>query len=190
MKGKQTLVVLNVLAAREANSYDLLQKLFAAEYEATYRREVKEHGREMAVKKMRARYHNFLYKLKREGLVMQHGSASGITFAISRKGRAKLALLQGRESFPDKKKYDKDPGAGATIITFDISERDRKKRDWFRSVLRHLGFTMVQRSVWVGTTRIPLALLRDLQDLNLLEHVEAFQVLKVGNLKKLSLQKL
>ncbi len=189
MKGSQTLVVLELLAKREAGSYDRLETLFVAEYEATYRREAKEHGRDAAIKKMRARYHNFLYKLKRDGLIVPWKHAGTSRFAISEKGRSRLVQLRGRRPFPDRKKYLKESGAGLAIVTFDIPERDRKKRDWLRGVLRYLGFTMIQRSVWVGKTRLPIALLRDLQNLKLMDHVEAFQVSKIGNLKKLSLPK-
>ncbi len=189
MKGKQTLIVLELLAVQPTGSYDLLQKLFEAEYETTYRREVKERGRVLAVKLMRSRYHNFLYKLMRDGLIVQKEEGAGKHFAISKKGQSKLLSLRGRGTLPDKKNYPKEDGAGFTVVTFDIPEADRKKRDWLRSVLKHLGFTMVHKSVWLGKTRIPIHLLRDLQTLNLFEHMEVFQVSKLGNLKKFSASK-
>ena len=182
-------MVLELLAERPAGSHDILQKLFSAEYENVFRREAKERSRADAARLMRSRYYNFLYKLQSEGLIVKKQEDDTVQFAISKKGIAKLVELKNRGSFPEKKEYQKDEGSGVAIVTFDIPESDRKKRDWLRGVLKHLGFTMIQKSVWVGKTRLPIALLRDLQKLKLLEHIEAFQVSKVGNLKKLSVTK-
>lgn len=186
MKGRQTLIILELLANRAAGSYDLLQKLFEDEYKKTYQREVKEYGRDAAVKKMRARYHNFLYKLRSNGLIVSRKEGDEIMFVISKKGTAKLSALRERSFFPNKRDYLIDDGAGITIVTFDIPERDRKKRDWLRSVLRYLGFAMIHRSVWVGKTRLPISLLKDLQAMKLFDHVETFQVSKAGNLRRLA----
>ena len=55
--------------------------------------------------------------------------------------------------------YKKEGGFGLVIVAFDIPERERKKRAWIREVLAGLGLEILQKSVWVGTKRIPQELL-------------------------------
>ena len=68
------------------------------------------------------------------------------------------------------------------IVAFDIPERVRRYRDWFRSVLENLGLTMIQKSVWMGKIKIPKALIDDLAELKLIDFVEIFEVGNEGSL--------
>jgi DNA-binding transcriptional regulator PaaX len=191
MKGKQTLLVLETLKQKPISSYELLKKMFEADYGEAYRAMAKKSDRARAAKAMQLRYHNFLYKLKQDGLIREErdGQREGgtVQFRILEKGMAKLAVLRQREPFPSPAGYKREEGAGITIVAFDIPESSRKKRDWLRSVLRTMGFTMIQRSVWAGKVRIPVTLLRDFQELKIVKYVEIFQTTKTGILQQLDL---
>src|SRR3989344_2266184 len=71
------------------------------------------------------------------------------------------------------------------IIIFDIPEAEKRKRAWLRSVLRNLEFTMIQKSVWSGKTKLPQEFISQMHKLNLLSYVEIFTISKTGSLKKL-----
>jgi len=188
MKGKQTLFVLEIVKQKPISSYDLLKKMFEADYGEAYRAMVKKSDRAQAAKAMQLRYNNFLYKLKQDGLIREEREGGERRFRILEKGMAKLEVLRLREPFPSSGMYKREEGAGITIVAFDIPETSRKKRDWLRSVLRTLGFTMIQRSVWAGKVRIPVTLLQDFQDLKIVKHIEIFQTTKMGILKQLDLK--
>ena len=72
------------------------------------------------------------------------------------------------------------------IVVFDVPEKERRKRDWLRSVLKRLELKMVQKSVWIGKVKIPKELLDDLFNLKLLDYVEIFEVSKSGSLRQLT----
>jgi len=187
MKGKQTLLILETVKHKPIGSYELLQKIFEADYGEAYRAMAKKSSREVAAKAMKLRYHNFLYKLKRDGLILAELGSGETRFKISEKGKTKLSILQKREDLPSPRTYKREQGTGTTIVTFDIPESSRRKRDWLRSVLKALGFIMIQHSVWAGKQRIPISLIRDLQEMKLLKHIDIFQAAHTGTLKKLDL---
>jgi len=185
MKGKQTLLVLEIIQHKPIGSYELLKKMFEANYGEAYKILAKKTDRASAAKAMRVRYHNFLYKLKQEGLIQKERESDEVRFGVTEKGMAKYAKLLQRESFPSPASYQHERGAGITIIAFDIPESSRTKRDWLRNVLRAIGFTMIQRSVWAGNTRVPVALLHDFQELKILKYIEVFQTTETGILRQL-----
>ncbi|TAK57498.1 CRISPR-associated endonuclease Cas2 [Patescibacteria group bacterium] len=41
------------------------------------------------------------------------------------------------------------------LITYDIPHNKKIERDWFRRQLKRLGFSMIQKSVWVGQSPLP-----------------------------------
>ena len=53
------------------------------------------------------------------------------------------------------KNYEKFPSKEVVIFSFDIPEKERVKRAWVRGVLKNLGFTMIQQSVWLGKGPLP-----------------------------------
>ena len=54
-----------------------------------------------------------------------------------------------------------------------------------RSALTYLEFKMIQRSVWIGKSKIPDQFLKDLRAVGLIETVEIFEVGKSGSLRYL-----
>ena len=131
----------------------------------------------------RERLQKFLSKLKHDGLINEI-KGENPKFAISDKGRVKLAQLKNK--LPTRY-YEKVAQDRPVIISFDIPEKLRGKRDWLREVIRNLGFKMIHQSVWVGKIKIPRQFILDLEEINILGYIEIFEISKMGSLKKVKL---
>lgn len=124
-----------------------------------------------------------LYKLKKEGLITEKGDGLKLTF----QGRRKLDILRKKLTARlPVKDYPKEKDDKFKIIIFDIPESQRHKRAWLRSVLISLDFSLLQKSVWFGKSKIPQDLIEDLEKLELLPFVEIFEVSKTGSIKLIS----
>lgn len=121
----------------------------------------------------------YISKMKHDGLIKE----SNNKFTISDKGKVKLGKL--RNSLPERH-YNSDTQINPIIISFDIPERFRRKRDWLREVVKNLGFKMVHQSVWIGNVKIPKDFIFDLENLKILEFIEIFEISRTGSLKKLT----
>ncbi|MDP3956812.1 MAG: CRISPR-associated endonuclease Cas2 [bacterium] len=132
------------------------------------------------------KFHDLLYRLRRDGLIEKKNPSRSDAWSLTAKGKKLLAVLKkgGSENLPAKS-YEKAASEEFKIITFDVPERHRRKRDWLRDVLNNLGFTMLQKSVWIGKCALPENFLKDLRDIHLLPYVEIFAVTKTGSLKQL-----
>lgn len=126
-----------------------------------------------------------LSKLKRQGIIASTLHDDHVMCRLTKRGIAKLAKLKQllqRKPLPSSL-YTKEVSLTFTIVTFDIPERERYKRDWLRSVLQNLSFTMLQKSVWIGKIKIPEQFLADLHKLQLSSFVEILQITKSGTLR-------
>ncbi len=134
-------------------------------------------------------YHNLLAQLKRDGLVVVDPARASLPMRLTQKGVLKLSALRkrlGGGPLPRSTHYPKEASAMLTIVTFDIPERDRRKRDWLRSALKNLSFRMLQKSVWIGKIKIPDTFLADLRRFGIIDRVEILGITKQGTLKSLS----
>lgn len=132
-------------------------------------------------------FYDLLYRLERDGLMIRSkgkNSSSRLT-ALGKKMLSKLKLKS--KTRPPIRRYIKVMENSLKIFMFDIPERERSKRNWLRSVLIHLGFSKLQKSVWTGKTKIPEEFLYDMKKLNLLSCVEILAVTKTGSLKQIEL---
>ena len=71
------------------------------------------------------------------------------------------------------------------IVMFDIPEKLSFARRWLRNTLSNLGFIMMQKSVWIGKSKIPPEFLDDIKKLRLENFIEIITVNKSGNIRKL-----
>jgi hypothetical protein len=110
--------------------------------------------------KAEKRYCSLLCKLKRDGLIRDSGRGKKRMISITKRGIAKLRAFSHQASG---ERYEKQEGGTMIIVAFDIPERRKKERSWLRGALKHLGYRMVQKSVWAGTVKIPEAFLLDLK---------------------------
>ncbi|HEY4523955.1 MAG TPA: CRISPR-associated endonuclease Cas2 [Candidatus Paceibacterota bacterium] len=194
MKGDITMKVLEQLYDSVIDVADFFQMFLTVGYGASYR---KMQGRLEQIKNNRAQpsteqytkqnYYNFLYKLKRAGFIQEKPKGQNKVLAITKKGLEYLLVLQNqaKKRLPTTS-YPKKPNKTFIIVAFDIPETERKKRNWLRTVLKNLELKMVQKSLWLGKTKIPEELLKDLHRLKLINFVEIFEITKVGSLKQLA----
>lgn len=144
-------------------------------------------ARESNRQKARQYYYNILSRLKRDGLIQKNNEKCGVCLRITEKGKQRLSLLKirSKQHLPTTE-YPREDGVRFVIVTFDIPERERRKRDWLRTVLKNLGLMMIQKSVWLGKIKIPQTLIDDLANLRIAECVEIFEITKAGSLKQVS----
>jgi DNA-binding transcriptional regulator PaaX len=128
--------------------------------------------------KAKESFYNMLSRLKREGLIEPSREQSG-TWRITQKGKewlAKYKLLKKQVSEPtNEKDYLK-------IIAFDIPENQKAKRQWLRNTIAELGFSMLQKSLWIGENKLPSDFMKNLQILGIDKYVHVFAISKQGTI--------
>ncbi len=64
------------------------------------------------------------------------------------------------------------------ILMYDVIEEKKKERDWFRRQLKNFGYTMIQRSVWVGPSPLSKEFLDYVKLIGLKDHLKTFKLAK------------
>ena len=127
-------------------------------------------------------YRQRLYVLEQDGLISRSRKNKEITFTITKIGKERLNKIYLNENLVRDYTYEKKKSEYPTIVTFDIPERWRGKRNWLREALRELEFTMIQKSVWIGMNKIPESLIKDLHDSKIFTYIDFFEVKKDGTI--------
>ena len=139
----------------------------------------------------RQQFYSLLNQLKNQGLIekKKENDKNGSIWKITTKGLEKLNLMKTKNFFSISKaniNFKKQPDDKIKVITFDIPEKERYKRDWLRIVLVSLGFSLLQQSVWIGKNKIPERFIFDLQKRGMLDYIQIFEINKKGTIKQLS----
>ncbi len=122
---------------------------------------------------------SMLSQLKKQGLVVRTGPKNKSVWSITTKGR--YALKHAIANY--KLHYDLPPEDGVIrLVTFDIPERERHKRDWIRSELVTCGFTAIQKSVYLGKRPLPEEVIARITALNLTHRIHIIGIEKSGTL--------
>ncbi len=190
MRGKILLKALEFLCEEAMNQVDFFDAVLAAgygasssriNYEYNARRRISEDRKAKieVFQKSKRRLTIFISKMKRDGLI----ETGNNQFKISGKGIDKLGKL--RNNLPGRF-YERNHKGNSVIISFDIPERLRRKRNWLREVIKNLGFRMIHQSVWMGKGKIPKDFIDDLGRLEILEFIEIFEISRAGSLKKIT----
>lgn len=111
-----------------------------------------------------------LCRLKKQGLIEDNDHF----WQITKSGKKKIfkpKLIRTHHDYPVVKKSDKK-----IIISFDIPEIRRRDRNWLRIELFHLGFKILQKSVWLGPSPLPKEFITDLKLIKLLPYLKFFEV--------------
>ncbi len=203
MRGDVTRVILETIEDAAVGMSDLFVALLSAGYGASsgkidYAISKRERARarrrldDLQEKQARERYSSILYKLKRDGLIIEKqldltGEGRKRVLSLTKRGARKLVSLRERkqEELPRTLCASLRSNTYA-IVVFDIPERERKKRNWLRAQLAYLGLSMVQKSVWVGKVKIPKQFLEDLEEARIISYVEIFEITKTGSLEHLT----
>lgn len=64
------------------------------------------------------------------------------------------------------------------VVMYDIPYAQRKERDWFRRHLKRFGFSMIQKSVWVGPSPLPKEFLEYVKEIKLDKQLKTFKLAK------------
>lgn len=136
----------------------------------------------------RQSFYSLLNQLKRDGLIEKRGKQRNAIWHITSRGMDRLwhytAPRERRPGGIPMRAYPKEKAPGVVIVAFDIPETQRKKRDWLRENLIALGLTLLQKSVWIGNTRMPQDFIKDLRMQGILPFVHIFSVDKQGTIKQ------
>lgn len=192
MKGINKLKLLEFLEESSAAISDLLF-IFTLPYgtsrgraEHLLRKKYKQDARWEIENSEKRKFAYLLHHLRKDKLVEDVGHRSGRLMRLSAKGREILQKLRDRKSnaLPNTH-YEAREDDDLKIIIFDIPEDERRKRDWLRSALKNLKFSMLQKSVWAGKRKLPPRFLDDLKRQNIISYIDIFTINKRGSLRKL-----
>ena len=123
-----------------------------------------------------------LRRLKKQGLVAGNGPKKKMTWAVTKEGRK---FLQQPRLRAIKSLYELPPEDGfIRLVTFDIPEKEQRKRRWLRAELLFCGFSPLHRSVYIGKRPLPSEFIKNIGDLGLNKYVHIIGIEKTGTLIK------
>ena len=136
------------------------------------------------------RFYNLIYRLHVQGLITKTQKGMDATLSITKKGTEKFRATEhclAREtktSYPHgtPTRYEKKKAASSIIVSFDIPEKEKSKRNWLRSVLRNLDYEMLHESVWIGTNKLPKDFMEEYRHMNMTKYIHIFSVVKKGTI--------
>jgi len=67
------------------------------------------------------------------------------------------------------------------ILMFDIPEKQRAEREWFRWHLKKFNYVMIQKSVWVGPSPLPKDFMDYISKIGLKNNIKTFKLAKNYN---------
>ena len=189
-KGKFALKVLEVLGASALNTAELIEVILASPYGASVSRFEAERrkieNRRSASRKERHLY-DLLYRLQKDGFIDKKMPGRKNAWRPTPKGIQEIKKLRAYFlSRPVRKDYEKTADQELKIIAFDIPEKYKKKRWWLRETLKSLGFTMLQKSVWIGKHKLPKEFIEDAHAFGILSYVEILAVTKTGSVREVT----
>jgi DNA-binding PadR family transcriptional regulator len=193
-KGEAALRVLDFLGKVAADTATMIEAILSSPYGASFsridaegRRIVKRKSREKYLRQERQRFYDLLYRLRKDNLIAKKTGGHRKIWQITPRGEQEIkSLKKYLVSKLPSGDYQKNADGELKIIAFDIPEKYKHKRVWLRRVLKNIGFTMLQRSVWVGKYKLPQEFLEDADKLGLLPYLEILAVTKTGSLKEIT----
>ena len=197
MKGNITFRILEAVSSTALGAVDLFDVFLSAGYGVSQGKLLREfskresgHTSALLEKeewfRARARYHNMLSRLRRDGLIRETKKEGRKYVSSTGEGIRKFLVLRKhmKNALPDNT-YKGEAGSNAVIVVFDIPEKEHRKRRWLRGALKNLDLTMLQKSVWFGKTKIPKQFIDDLDRMKISTFVEIFEVTKTGSIEAL-----
>lgn len=126
-----------------------------------------------------------LSRMKNQGLVVRAGTRKQGLWRITSKGRSAAKKYRNEADSPDafRTYFPCDRDNVLRIVTFDIPERQRGKRDWIRENLRLIDFMPLQKSVWIGYSPLPEDFLEDLRVRRILSYIHIVSVKDKGTIE-------
>jgi DNA-binding transcriptional regulator PaaX len=120
-----------------------------------------------------------LSRLKRDGLVEKIGSTRNARWYLTKRGDRVIQQLSGKFTG----NLPREDGK-FRIVTFDIPEKERRKRQWLRNELVSCNYHLLQKSVWLGKRPLPLFFLKEAESIGLMKYLHIFEISKRGTIKE------
>ena len=181
--------ILEVLQSQAELTVHLLD-IFTSDYHSSYRK-LRSHRGPIPFKtdwaesyREAQRFYAFMNKLKRQGFIAREKQGKTSLWRITKEGREKWRAIKERSEKIIPAYTGEDDGV-LRIVAFDVPERERAKRTWLQAALKSLEFTLLQKSVWRGTVRIPKVFFEDLRKKGMLAYVHIFEAGKRRTLEEL-----
>ena len=125
---------------------------------------------------------HIFYDLRRQGFAVEKADGMFLT----KKGKECFKQLASRfKKVVPRKFYESKKANDLIIVSFDIPEKERQKRDWLRWTLGNLGLLRYHKSLWMGKIIIPEEFINDLATYQLDGYVAIFTAGKQGTLRKI-----
>lgn len=190
MKGIVTFTILESLREGPGFFSDLFTAYLSAGYGASFgkleyeRRKAEDRRLKRKIEReeenqKKEQCRKMIYYLTQSGLIVKKNDI----FKITKKGKEKQKKLKEKllKSLPTID-YPRIKSNKFILISFDVPEKERRKRAWLRDVLKYFDFQMVHQSAWVGFTAIPEEFIEDLSRIGLADKVEIIEVASKGTL--------
>lgn len=132
-------------------------------------------GKDASYKFSRPTFSTILSNLREDGFIDRRGPRKRSVWIITNKG-----LREIKKKSPEAPVKDGIP----RIVSFDIPEKERKKRRWIREALFEHGYQSLQKSVWIGFSPFPENFFDDLDLLSLRDCIHVFSIDKIGTIKQ------
>ncbi|MGB2762718.1 MAG: hypothetical protein WBC21_04295 [Minisyncoccales bacterium] len=116
-------------------------------------------------------------RLKKHGLIKEDRNKE---FCLTITGKELISYIENRHSVFEKP-WDKK----IRMVIFDIPEKEKRLRQWFRAELGLLAFKQLQKSVYIGKYPFPNDLYQNLIKNNLFNSVHIFTINEADKQKKL-----
>jgi DNA-binding transcriptional regulator PaaX len=111
-----------------------------------------------------------LYRLQKKGLLEKDGQNWNVTAQARKEHKERLIPAQFTYRTQPKSKNRK------IICMFDVPESERIKRNWLRSQLEVLDFTLLQQSVWIGPAPLPTTFIALLEEFDCKKYIRFLEV--------------
>lgn len=123
-----------------------------------------------------------LWRLEKEGLVSRVGAKRSLKWHITDIGEKYIK----RSGF-DNCNFELPSVDGKTrIVSFDIPEKMRLKRDRLRELLSACDYSLLQRSLWVGRRPLPRQVFDRIKKWELRHFVHIFEISARGTIRGLA----
>jgi hypothetical protein len=136
----------------------------------------------------RQKFYHLLNHLKRQGFVEAKKRNGTSLWALTQKGKKKLAIAKEQNAYSaaQARTYTAGSDASVRLIMYDIPASEARKRHWLRFALQSMGFTLLQKSVWMGKKKIPERFLKDLNEKHMLKYVHIIEIARGGTIEKIA----
>lgn len=122
-----------------------------------------------------------LYRLKKDGLVIKNGTTKNAKWKLTGKGEKYIANSSSGFIYSNATLPAVDDKI--RIVSFDVPEKERWKRDRLRYILITSDYKLLHNSVWLGQRPLPDAVFQEIKYLKIRTYIHIFEISKKGTVR-------